>query len=144
MTTALLVVAVVAAALHCPTLMWWNARRGRAATCCTPRRSSEAETARHEQAALAERIAELQGQGPRDGSKGDTNPVSRRACRPTQVGPHPAARIAEEADGGGDPGFLAGARELPTGPAASASEARDVRLKDVRGVQRVADAFKAA
>lgn len=32
----------------------------------------------------------------------------------------------------------------PLAPAASASEARDVRLKDVRGVQRVADAFKAA
>jgi len=43
MTTALLLVAVLAVALACPAMMWWSARRGRCAPCCPPRRS-EAES----------------------------------------------------------------------------------------------------
>lgn len=39
MTTALLVAAVALAALACPAMMWWNARRGHSSPCCPPRRS---------------------------------------------------------------------------------------------------------
>lgn len=42
MTDVLLVVAIVAAAGFCPLMMWWNARRGRAAACCTPVRDGDA------------------------------------------------------------------------------------------------------
>jgi Flp pilus assembly protein TadB len=67
MTTALFVVAVVAAASLCPALMWWNARRGRAAS-CMPRRSrtesAELEAARREQASLARRVEALGGAAP--------------------------------------------------------------------------------
>ena len=35
MTGALLVVGVLIAAVACPVLMWWRARRGHRASCCT-------------------------------------------------------------------------------------------------------------
>jgi hypothetical protein len=41
MTTALLVAAVTLAALACPAMMWWNARRGRRSPRCPPQRSRE-------------------------------------------------------------------------------------------------------
>ena len=36
METALLIVAIAAAGLACPAMMWWQRRRGRDAACCMP------------------------------------------------------------------------------------------------------------
>lgn len=40
METALFIVAIAVAGLACPAMMWWNNRRGRAASCCAPAGSS--------------------------------------------------------------------------------------------------------
>lgn len=41
MSTALLVGGVLAAALACPAMMWFQERRGKRAACCPPRRNQE-------------------------------------------------------------------------------------------------------
>jgi hypothetical protein len=70
METALLVVAIAAAGLACPAMMWWQRRRGRDAACCvpaahTPRRAETNTIAgldelHRRRAGLAARIAELE------------------------------------------------------------------------------------
>jgi hypothetical protein len=64
MPDLLLVAAVLVAGLACPALMWWQHRRGRAVPCCPPRRSGTAslEALHERQAAVSERIAELEGE----------------------------------------------------------------------------------
>lgn len=68
MTTALFILAVLAAASVCPALMWWNARRGRRG--CLPGPSTESreaddlESLRRGQAELADRIGELEQKTP--------------------------------------------------------------------------------
>ncbi len=57
MTEALLIAAVLIAAVTCPAMMVWNARRGRAG--CLMAGESELEKARNEQRALNERITTL-------------------------------------------------------------------------------------
>lgn len=44
METALFIVAVLAAGLVCPAMMWWNRRQGRDAACCPPTRREETPT----------------------------------------------------------------------------------------------------
>jgi len=67
-TTALFILAVLAAASVCPALMWWNDRRGRRG--CLPGRSAESrgadelEPLRRRQAELTERIDELERKTP--------------------------------------------------------------------------------
>jgi hypothetical protein len=70
METALLVLAVVAAGLACPAMMWWQRRRGREAPCCPPARPraasedrelpSSLEELRAYERSLATRLAELE------------------------------------------------------------------------------------
>jgi hypothetical protein len=70
METALLVLAVAAAGLACPAMMWWQRRRGRQAACCLPARpravSGQAEPPasldelRAYERSLATRLAELE------------------------------------------------------------------------------------
>lgn len=68
MTTALFILAVLAAASVCPALMWWNARRGRRG--CLPGLSTESrgpdelESLRRRQTELAYRIGELERKTP--------------------------------------------------------------------------------
>jgi hypothetical protein len=80
MTTVLLIAAVIAAASLCPALMWWNARRGRAA-CCTPVRSraesAELEAARRKQASLAAKVVALGGTAPEVGAKAANGELSK-------------------------------------------------------------------
>jgi len=67
-TTALFILAVVAAASVCPALMWWNACRGRRG--CLPGRRTETrgadelESLRRRQAELTDRIGELAQKTP--------------------------------------------------------------------------------
>ncbi len=56
MTTALLIVAVVAA-LACPLHMVWAMRRGKQAACCQQRPTSEAQALRARQHVLSTQIA---------------------------------------------------------------------------------------
>lgn len=44
MSTALLIAAIVVSVSLCPLMMWWNARRGRAAACCAPLRDEREPT----------------------------------------------------------------------------------------------------
>jgi hypothetical protein len=62
MSTALLIGLVVVAALACPSMMWWQSRRGRAGTCIPGRTagSTELQTLRARQDHLAEQIQELE------------------------------------------------------------------------------------
>lgn len=67
MTTALLVAVVVLAALACPAMMWWNARRGRRSHCCPPLGSQDKpdltlEDLREEQQRLQARIADAEAE----------------------------------------------------------------------------------
>lgn len=59
MSEALLVVAVLAAALTCPAMMWIQSRRGKSAACCPPRRGAEPETLEQLRARHTEIAAEL-------------------------------------------------------------------------------------
>jgi hypothetical protein len=70
METALLVLAVAAAGLACPAMMWWQRRRGREAAGCVPARPravseqrelpSSLEELRAYERSLAARLAELE------------------------------------------------------------------------------------
>jgi hypothetical protein len=70
METALLVLAIAAAGLACPAMMWWRRRRGRDAACCLPAahapRSAEDEAIprldelQRRRAGIEARIAELE------------------------------------------------------------------------------------
>jgi hypothetical protein len=76
MSGVLFVVAVVAAASICPAMMWWNARRGRQAS-CMPKRSAaepdELREVRDQQAAIADRLAALGGDQVGNGVGGESS-----------------------------------------------------------------------
>lgn len=61
MEPLLLITAILIAGLACPTMMWWQRRRGREGDCCAPTgyERSEVEALRERQQELAVRIAEL-------------------------------------------------------------------------------------
>jgi len=68
MSTALLVAAIAVGVLACPTMMWWQGRRGRRALCCPPMRApagddrtaaDEVTELHRRQAVLAARVAAL-------------------------------------------------------------------------------------
>lgn len=82
MSEALLVVAVLAAALTCPAMMWIQSRRGKSAPCCPPRHDEAAPEsldqlrARHER--VTAELAELEavpGDAPRQAD--GVQPVGR-------------------------------------------------------------------
>lgn len=65
MSTALLIGPVLVAALACPAMMWFQARRGKSAPCCPPRpapgeQPQELDTLRAEHARLSAQLAELE------------------------------------------------------------------------------------
>ena len=76
MTDALLIAAVIAAAVTCPALMWWNARSGRAASCIArrPGESPGLEAARRRQASLEARVAALRVDEPESAAMGSGEP----------------------------------------------------------------------
>ncbi|MGH8985843.1 MAG: hypothetical protein ACRDY6_18475 [Acidimicrobiia bacterium] len=64
-TTALLIGVVLVAALACPAMMWFQARRGKSAPCCPPTRDDDRGPAdldrlRAEHERLNARLAELE------------------------------------------------------------------------------------
>ncbi len=63
MTTALVVVVVVAAGLACPVHMWWRMRRGQRAACCLPAECAEDDVGavQRRQEALRAQLAALVG-----------------------------------------------------------------------------------
>jgi hypothetical protein len=62
----LLVIAILAAALACPAMMWYSNKRGRASACCPPRREAEPDIGRlkAERDALDQRIATEEAAAP--------------------------------------------------------------------------------
>ncbi|MGH2716338.1 MAG: hypothetical protein ACRDSN_03250 [Pseudonocardiaceae bacterium] len=77
METGLLVLAIAAAGLACPAMMWWQRRRGRDAACCLPAaqasRSADVDASagldelRRRRADIEARIAELETDEAREG-----------------------------------------------------------------------------
>ena len=69
METALFILAIAAAGLFCPAMMWWQRRRGKDAACCMPTArdgaaattpAADVDELRREHERLMARIAELE------------------------------------------------------------------------------------